>query len=429
MLRKIRHFKYLPLLLILSVAIVFLLLKATSPKAKRRAPPPPKALSIEVIEIQPQDVPIIIQSYGIVKPRVQSQLIAQVSGRVTSLSEKFRDGGFFRKGDILLQIDDADYRADVAIAKANVARSENDYQQEVAQSEQAKQDWIRLNGNISPPLLVSRSPQLAAAKATRQSAKAQQLKAELNYRRTQIKAPFDGRVLTKNVDLGQVLNQNNNIGEIYATDAIEITLPIKNTELPFIDLPEDHHQSEQAKPQPIVSVNSSLFPQEHWKGKIVRTASFIDDATRQLSVTARIDDPYGKKAFNRKPLKIGEYVTASITGKVLHKAISIPNKAIYQGSYVYIFSDDAVHRQAIDIAWQNKTHAIIRSGLKAADSLVITSLGQITSGTRATVINSLTNAPKTSTKNKPKKVPPHTNNPELDETLHPRQGQSRGVSP
>ena len=63
----------------------------------------------------------------------------------------------------------------------------------------------------------------------------------------------------------------------------------------------------------------------------------------------------------------------------------IPNNAIYQGSYVYVVEDELLQRRDIQIAWQNDQDAIISAGMSDGDSLVTTSLGQVTSGIRVSV--------------------------------------------
>lgn len=400
MLQRILHFKYLPAVLIALIVVTFVLLKYNKPSAKRRPPPATNTINIETETIQQRDISVSLQSYGIVRPRTQSTLIAEVSGRVIFLSDKFRDGGFFEKGDVLIELDDADYLADIALTKADLATAETDYEEELAQADQAKQDWQRLNGNIPAPSLVLREPQKKAAQTRVESAKANLDRAILNYQRTKIKAPFDGRVLTKNIDLGQFATINSQVGNIYATDAVEITLPIKNAELALIDLPENYRDSTSVATQPSVEIQSSLYPKETWLGKIVRTASAIDDITRQLSVTALIKDPFGEIAQNRSPLKIGEYVTANIIGKTLNNAIAIPNRSIYQGSYVYVFRDNAVHRTDISIYWQNEQEAIISSGLTQGEILVLTPLGQVSSGTPAKDIHS-NSSPNNTSQNSP----------------------------
>ena len=147
-------------------------------------------------------------------------------------------------------------------------------------------------------------------------------------------------------------------------------------------LPEDYrHESQAPLDLPSVNIRSELAKDEVWHGTIIRTASSIDPSSRQLYVVARIDDPFGQKARGRFPLKIGQYVTAEIEGINQNSAISIPNKSIYQGSYVYLYKDGAVYRTDIKISWQNEKIAIISEGIEAGDQLVVSPLGQVTTGT------------------------------------------------
>ena len=340
-------------------------------------------INVQVQEIKPEALHTRIESYGMVRPRIQSQLIAQVSGKIDYVAESFRDGGFFEKGEVLVGIEQADYRIEVNIAEANLLDAELQYQEQQALAEQAKQDWQRLgnNGNAAP--LVLREPQLAAAEARVKSAKASLDGAQLNMRRTKIIAPFDGRVLSLNVDIGQVVGNNSLLGEIYATDAIEIRLPIKNRELSLLELPESWRSENAPKDNlPKADIFSELANRETWTANIVRTSGAIAADSRQLYVVARIDDPFGKPSENKMPLKINQYVTAEIHGKTIDEAIAIPNSTIYKNSYVYVYSNGVVNRKAIEIQWQNKKFALISSGLVAGDRLVTTPLGQIPSGTR-----------------------------------------------
>jgi RND family efflux transporter MFP subunit len=372
----------LPFIIAGLVLVIVAVLLLSKPKAdKRRANTAPK-ISVEAQDIQRSSITPKVLSYGLVEPLTRTKLVTQVSGRVVSLSERFRDGGFFQQDEILLQIDTADYEIQVDIAKSTLVDAEQGLAEELAQVEQAKADWGRLGNKAEVSPLVLRSPQLRTAEAKVSSAKAQLKQAEINLTRTVIRAPYDGRVLSTSVDLGQVASNNTVLGEIYATDAVEVRLPIKNNDLPLLDLPEDYrHQNRSADSLPSVRIRSDLAKQEIWEGSIIRTASSIDDNSRQLYVVARISDPFGRKAEGRFPLKIGQYVRAEIDGIEQDLAISIPNKAIYQGSYVYLYRDGAVYRTDIEISWQNGEIAIISNGINPGDQLVVSPLGQIASGT------------------------------------------------
>ncbi|MEP5566468.1 MAG: efflux RND transporter periplasmic adaptor subunit [Halioglobus sp.] len=380
----------LPFVVIGVVLVTVWALLFNKPVAKKRAVDTEARIVVEVIEVQRASIMPQVLSYGLVEPRVSSSLVAQVSGRVDSVSERFRDGGFFRQGEALLQIDATDYEIEVDIAQASLAEAEQRLAVELALVAQAKTDWARSGNKNSARPLVLREPQLRAAEANVSSANALLKKARLNLARTSIVAPFDGRVLSTSVDLGQVVSNNAVLGEIYATDAVEVRLPIKNDDLPLLDLPEDYlDQESTARDLPSVRVRSELGKEEIWQGRIVRTAGSIEESSRQLYVVARIDDPFGQKAEGRFPLKIGQYVTAEIDGISLDTAISIPNKAVYQGSYVYLHREGAVYRTPIEIAWQNGDIAIISAGINPGDQLVVSPLGQVVSGT-AVKLNSET---------------------------------------
>ena len=329
---------------------------------------------------------VYLESYGTVQPRTKSQLFSQVSGQVMSVNPRFRDGGFFEAGDILLSIDPRDYEADVKISEAALMDAKQVLAEEEARSEQAAYDWKRLGNEGEAPDLVLRIPHLMAAEGRVISAESNFSKAKLDLERANIVAPFAGRILNKFVDIGQVVSNNTRVADVYATDYVEIRLPLRDRDLSFIDLPESYRfRDVREEDMPRVIVQSGLIDEQGWAGRIVRTEGAIDDNARQLHVVAQIDDPFGYAGENKTPLKIGQYVTASIEGQVIPNAVVIPGSAIYQGSYVYVVEDGVLQRRDVVIAWANDTESVIRTGLADGDELVITPLGQVTSGVRVSV--------------------------------------------
>lgn len=362
------------------------LIVSNPPESKRGRPSMAPQLNVDVKTLKAEDFAIVIDSYGTVKPRTQSSLLPQVSGQIINISPKFREGGFFELGDELLTLDDRDLKAEVKIAQANLFTAKQALSEEQARVAQAKQDWQRLGNEKSAPDLVMRKPQLMAAQAKVYSAQASLEKAKLAVERTKIVAPFTGRVLNKQVDLGQLVTPSTRLADIYAVDYVEIRLPLKNKDLPYLSLPEStRHQANVEGQQPLVTFESRLIKNQFWYGKVVRTEGAYDQDSQQLYVVAQIDDPYGESTSTGMPLKIGQYVSAKINGKIVPQVITVPNQAIYQGSYVYIVEDNVLKRKNIDIAWQNEKVAIIEQGVDAGQLLVLTPLGQVTSGTPVAV--------------------------------------------
>jgi RND family efflux transporter MFP subunit len=377
----------IPALIIIITIVVVMFIKGNPPKANRFTAPPKANINVVIKQLEKINYHVEIDSFGTVRPRTQGMLVAQASGQIIAISDQFREGGFFEQDEVLLQLDDRDYRAEVKSAQANILNAEQSLLEEQARGRQALTDWERLGNKLKPSILVLRKPQLAAAQAQVLSAQAQLEKAQLNLERTKIKAPYAGRVLSRSVDLGQVVSNNTPLATIYSIDSVEIRLPIKNKDLPFISLPEQYRDGVKNENGSNAYFTSDLIGEQQWQGKLVRTEGAIDENAQQLYVVAQINDPYKSTEENQYPVKIGQYVKAKITGKVASKVLVIPNSAIYQGSYVYVVIAGVLQRRNILLAWQNAQQGIVQKGLNEGDKLVLTPLGQVSSGTQVDVID------------------------------------------
>jgi len=369
--------------LLLAVAMI---IRANPPERPQRYAPATEVMVVNAAQVRLQDYRILLESYGSVQPRTQTTLTAQVSGQVVFVNPNIRDGGFFNKNDILVSIDPRDYEANVRIAQAVLMDARQTLADASARSELAREDWSSLGNEGEPPELVLRLPQLEAARAGVISAEATLQKAELELERTRIVAPFDGRVLQQSADIGQVVSPNSEIAVVYATDYVEVRLPIRNRDLEYIDLPELYRDVASANSGIDAQIISDLVGRTVWDARLVRTEGAIDQSARQLHVIAQIGDPFTKSVDERPQLKIGQYVTAVMAGHQLQDVLVIPNSAIYQGSYVYVVEDDVLQRRNVEISWQNDQDAIIGTGLGDGDILVTTTLGQVTSGVRVSAI-------------------------------------------
>ncbi len=367
-------------IIVVTTALI-MVINGNPPKSKRFKPSKAAQMTVAIQVLTPQPYQVMVESFGTVKPRTQSMLFAQVSGQINQVSAQFRDGGFFEQGDILIQLDDRDHQAEVKIAQASLLSAKQNLLEEKARANQAQADWQRLGNGKNASALVLRQPQYDAAQAQVLSAQAQLDKAKLALERTRIIAPYAGRILKKQVDLGQVISSNTQLATIYAVDYVEIRLPIKNKDLALINLPEEYRDIGEQGSKNDVTLTSDLIGHQVWRGKIIRTESAIDEQSQQLYVVAQINHPYEATNTQGAPIKIGQYVSAQITGKTITDALVIPSSAIYQGSYVYIVENNLLMRKEITLGWQNGTQAIVQSGLNMGDQLVLTSLGQVSSGT------------------------------------------------
>jgi RND family efflux transporter MFP subunit len=345
--------------------------------------PPQVPVSIDAIRVSPQDYRVVIRSEGTVEPRTESTLIPQVSGQIVAISPSFREGGFFEQGDVLVTLDPRDYQLAIASAEAQVAQAESALEQELAQAKVVADDW-RMLGREAPELGL-RKPQIAAARATLLSAQSQLERAKFDLERTRIRAPYDGQVLEKNVDVGQFVSPGTLLARVYATDYVEIRLPLSNRQLEFVDLPERFRgeTAQRGTAGPEAVIKATIGRQEwRWSGRIVRAEGAIDTRTRQLFVVAQVDDPYERGADGQPPLRIGQFVEAEIEGQLLENAFVLPRSALREAAEVLVIdAESRLQRRPVTVAWTDGENAVITAGLEPADVVNITPLAVAANGT------------------------------------------------
>lgn len=343
--------------------------------------PPVVPVAVEAMRVQPEDYRVIVRSEGTVEPRTQSTLIPQVSGRIVEISPSFREGGFFDQGDVLVKLDARDYELAIASAEAQVAQAESALEQEIAQAKVVEDDW-RMLGKEAPELGL-RKPQIAAARAALLSAQAQLERAQVDLQRTRIRAPYEGQVLEKNVDVGQFVSPGTVLARVYATDFVEIRLPLSGRQLEFVELPERFRDDAEATTGPVVHLKAGFGRETwSWEGRIVRAEGAIDTRSRQLFVVAQVDNPYRRGGGDRPPLRIGQFVEAEIEGRVLPGAFVIPRAALRDGEHVLVVDDESrLQRRPVEVAWTDGEDAVVVAGLEPGDVVNVTPLAVAADGT------------------------------------------------
>ncbi|WP_375208102.1 efflux RND transporter periplasmic adaptor subunit [Hyphococcus sp.] len=330
------------------------------PKPERQEPQiaPP---SVFYTVAESQSVTLDVSAQGEVRPRTDISLTAQVAGQVVSTSNEFVNGGAFEKGDILIKIEDAAYRAAAAAARSRLA-------QEEAEAALARKDYEELGLQEDPTALALRIPQLEQARAEYNAAK-------LDLDRTTIRAPFKGRVRERIVGVGQYVSPGAQLGRIFSTDVAEIKLPLTDNDLAKLGLPLAFTATED-DPGPTVVMSASVAGKAHqWTGRIARTEGAIDAATRQVVAIAVVDDPYGEGADGDTPLAMGLYVDATITGKPYENAIVLPRAALYGRDTVYtIADDDTLVERKVEIVSTDRDSITVASGLQDGDRVVTSPL-------------------------------------------------------
>jgi RND family efflux transporter MFP subunit len=361
-------------------SLVFVVLMATKPKLERTQPPVPKPM-VNVAKVKTRPQVVIIRGEGTVRPLREIQLVPQVNGKVVYASRALVDGGEFQKGEVLLRIDPIDYQLAVTLAQARIKDSESKLKVAEEEAAVSREEWRLLyeadSKNKQIPALVAKEPQLAAAKAKLAADQADLQKAKLNLERTEIKAPFDGRVDEENVDIGQYVATGQPLAMLFSTNQAEIVVPFEDEDLYWFHVPGFTPGDE---PGSVVSVSTRVAGRESfWPGRVVRAEGKLDERTRMINVVIRVNKPYETKP----PLAAGLFVAVEIKGRTLENAIMLPRAALRENNVVWVVDKDGqlTFRQ-VSVARLTPEAALLEGGLKDGEMVVVSSLKAVTDGMR-----------------------------------------------
>ncbi|HCR30602.1 MAG TPA: efflux transporter periplasmic adaptor subunit [Opitutae bacterium] len=380
-----------PFFVLLAVValLAFALLNRSVPEKKE-----PTALLpvVEVLEVNSESLKLEAKSQGTVQPRTETLLVAEVSGRIESVSNAFFAGGYFKKGDPLAEIDPVDYKANLANAKSRFAEARLAYEQEKALADQAREDWESFGRGEATDLAL-RKPQLERAASMMESAKAAVQIAERDLARTIVRAPYDGRIKEKYADVGQMVGaRQSQLARIYSTDTAEIRLPLALDQLSYLDLPESYSNYAGSDEKPKVTLSAQYGEETHeWTGIVDRVEGAIDARTRLSYVVAQVEQPYEKSDYkDRPPLKVGLFVEASIEGRQIDSAFRIPRRALHEGDVVYaVDKENRIVIKEVSVLQKGVDTVIVTEGLSDGDLLCLTPLEYVVMGMQVELDSSL----------------------------------------
>lgn len=366
-----------------SVALASYLIK-TKPEPRKRVRKP----SVPVVEVMtPQTQSYIqkINSSGSVEANRSTNVISEVSGKVTQVNKAFQEGSYFRKGQHLLSIDNTNYKNAIIIASAEISQRTLELKNEQNLANLAVRDFRLLGNNRRPNEIASRKPHIAAALASLEASKVRLQQARDDLNKTRIMAPYDGRLLSRNVDIGQYITPGTLLGQVYSTDYVEVRLPLSLAEYEQLKLPESFRNQKvtSSKDMPEVKFSAKYGSRRYeWQGRVVRASPAMDARTRQISVIAKIDDPFTKKPNSDvPPIKIGQFLQAEIIGTTLRNVYVIPTSSTRQNREVMIYDEGKVRIYPIEVlASENDKLIIAESSLPPSVKLITTPMPSAKNG-------------------------------------------------
>ena len=382
----------LPIIIVLLGVGIFVFLKSQRQEPQKETRQDLGAL-VEIFVVKNQDWRVIVTGTGTVKPAQEISIIPQTSGEVIYVAPSMEEGGLFNEDEVLFKIDSTDYQLAQEQAKAAEAKAELNLATIESWSRVARAEWERIKqiDEDEPNPLVVYEPQLKNARAELSSAKAAVKQAELNLERTEIRAPFNCRIRSENVDIGQYVMAGSSVAVVAGTDTAEVIVPLPLDELKWLDVPMKGSQKKGSFATIHMEMNGNDYER---RGRIIRSTGEVDSTSRMTKVVIEVQDPYGllHEGNARKSLVSGSFVDVSFQGGRLKDVFMVPRTAVRDNDTVWIMDkDDLLRIQDVQIVRYEHDNVLVKDSLKDGERIVLTNISGAADGMKLKVAREGTN--------------------------------------
>lgn len=377
-------------IILLVGAAITTLIFSTEPKATRITATRKTAMLVDVIRVQKNDYKPTIMAMGTVEPAQDITLSPRVGGEIIALAPAFTPGGYVNKGDVLLQIDPADYQNVLQRRKSELQQAISDLNVEMGRQNVAVKDYELLDETLAGEYkaLVLREPQLNAARAKVKAAQAAVDQAKLELERTKIKAPFKAHILSRNVSVGSQVSPRDNLGRLVGLDTYWIVTTVPLAHLPWLSFPQTDGETGS-----LVHIQNRVAWQEdtYRTGQLHRMVGALEDETRLARVYVSVPDPLSHRpeSAGLPPLMIGAFVETGIEAEPIKNAIRIRRDYVRANNTVWVLENEKLSIRPVKIAFRDEDYAYISSGLNNNDWVVTTNLSRVREGAALRVKNTL----------------------------------------
>lgn len=356
-----------PILIIVAGVMVARQLYATKPVAKRTQKPSPAPL-VETRPVHKTSKTVTITAMGSVIPARKITLKSKVGGDVIATSPEFLPGGVYKKGDLILRLDPRDYQLAVSREKNILSRQQATLALEMGQQEIAREELTLMQSvsgkTLNNPDLALRKPQLAQIKADIGTARVALEQARLNLARTEIRAPFNGVILEKNIEKGSHVTPQDTLATLTGTDACWIEAQVSTHMLPWIIFPQT--TADQGSPVTITATGEIKRT-----GHVIRLLGDINPESRMARILIQIKDPLGLEEKNEGGrILLGSYVKVAIQGRTMEEIFEIPRSAVRDGDRVWLARGKKLAIQTVTPLWKDRSVIYVKKELSDGDILI-----------------------------------------------------------
>jgi RND family efflux transporter MFP subunit len=375
-------FRTLLPVVVLTAGVVFgLWMMETGPQAKAR-PLTRNATLVECRSVDYSTQQTIISGMGTVTAACSVDLKPQVSGEIIELNPNLIPGGHFRQGETLLKIDPTDYSLTVRELATDVAKAESDIQLEQGNQLVAEKEYKLLGEAVSDQekALMLRQPQLENLRATLGAARAKLEQAKVDLARTEIKAPFNAVVQSREVNLGTRASETTTLASLVGTDAywVEVSIPV--SQLRWVRIPK----TEKDQGSLVRIYDSSAWGDGVWRqGRVIRLKTGLEEQGRMARLIVRVEDPLSLQPdhTDQPRMLLDSYVRAEIEGQAVASATAIEREFIRNGNSVWVMNPEGnLAIRPVEITFRGADHLIVTSGIDPGELLIISDIAAPVAG-------------------------------------------------
>lgn len=367
--------------ILLSGGILTALIFSTEPTAGRTEATKESSMLVDVVKVERGNFTPVISAVGVVEPAKDVILSPRVNGEVTDQSDEFTPGGFVEKGETLLQIDSTDYYNALLQQESELRQARSDLDIELGQQNIAEEEFQQYQDSLTEEneALFLRQPQLNAARAQVESAQAGVQQADLDLQRTQINAPFDAYILTRNVNEGSQVSAGADLGRLVGIEAYWVEAAIPLSKLRWISFPENNGE----RGSEVRIRDRTAWPEDEYRtGYLYKLLGALEDQTRLAQVLVTVPDPLATEPehADKQAMMIGSYVEAAIQADELENVVRLNRDYIRSNNKVWVMEQEELSIRDIEIEFQDAEYAYITNGLNDQDQVITTNLATVTEG-------------------------------------------------
>lgn len=379
----------LPLAILAGAGAAVAVLFKTAPKVERTSDSRPMPV-VEAVPAEETPVERVVEAFGTVIPARQVEIYPEVSGRIVEVHSALEPGGIIPAGDTLIKIDPEEYELALAHAQGGLAEAEAALQVEQGRQLVARREW-ELFGKDLPnaelgQALALREPQLRQAEARIASALSVVKQAQLDLKRTEIKAPFDVLVLHENVDKGQYVSPGSAIALLVGSEAFWVQAKVLAAHLDAVL----QMTGDQARPVRIYSEVQGPH-QEPVPGKLLRHLGQVDPDGRMAQILIEVHDPLGldTEAPRHHPLALNTYVRAELDAGTLEGAVTIPRQALRENDEIWVVDgENRLQTREAEVLWRQVELVAVSNIFGPGERVVVSPVGDLLPGMEVRVSQS-----------------------------------------